>query len=94
MTREEPIDGDSDSLSPFSVLRVGVHEGWAVPPDAAVVRDIVHLATETGATRFIKEQRDCLVLGILNQYRYWTGSRARLLAVEILRRHTATFEET
>jgi hypothetical protein len=29
----------------------------------------------------------------MNQYRYWTRSRARLLAAEILREHTAPFEE-
>jgi fibrillarin-like rRNA methylase len=38
------------------------------------------------------ELPSALAVGVLNQYRYWTPSRARLCAAEILRRHMAPFE--
>jgi hypothetical protein len=90
---ERPVDGYLDSLSPFSVIDIGVREPQVVPPGDSVVRKVLRLATETGATRFIQEHEGGLIVGILNQYRYWTRSRARLLAAEILRRHTAVFEK-
>ena len=82
-----------DSQAPFSMLTIGVRGQQGLAPSDSVTNRVLHLASETGATRIIQEQERGLVIGILNQYRYWTLSRARLLAAEILRRHTAVFEE-
>jgi type I restriction-modification system DNA methylase subunit len=83
-----------DSRATFSVLAVTVrgHRAW-VPGDRSVVGRVLQLANDTGATRVIQEAKDGLVIAIFNQYRYWTPSRARLLAAEILRYHTGPFEE-
>ena len=50
------------------------------------------LATKTGASRIIQRDDQRLLVGILNQYRYWTPSRARLLAADILREYFTVFE--
>ena len=57
-----------------------------------VQKMILGLAEQTGASLIIQEQDDDLQIGILNQYRYWTKSRARLLAADILRDHFSIFE--
>ena len=79
--------------APFSVLTLGTrgHEVLAVGDD--VDRKVLQLASETGATQMIRETAQGLIIGILNQYRYWTPSRARLLAADILQNHAALFEE-
>ena len=44
------------------------------------------IADTIGATRIIiKSDNGSLLLGILKQYRYWTCTRARLTAIELLR---------
>jgi hypothetical protein len=79
--------------APFRVLLVGKSDVNVLPPDDLFQKRILPLANETGATRIIHEVNSGLVIGILNQYRYWTPSRARLLAAEILRNHTSVFGE-
>jgi hypothetical protein len=53
---------------------------------------ILKLAERTGASIIIQPDVDALLIGILNQYRYWNQSRARLLAADILRDYFSTFE--
>ena len=82
-----------DSRSTFSVLSVTTRgNGQAPGSDSNVVEKILQLANDTGATLVVQEDEGGLLIGISNQYRYWTPSRARLLAAEILRNHTDTFE--
>jgi hypothetical protein len=85
-------DGSWDR-APFSVLTLGTRRQRALAPDDHVDRQVLQLASDTGATQIIRETERGLVVGILNQYRYWTPSRARLLAAEILQNHVAVFEE-
>jgi len=61
-------------------------------PDALFREAVLPLANETGATRIIKAAKGALVIGLLRQYRYWTPSRARMLAAEIIRHHLVKFE--
>jgi hypothetical protein len=82
-----------DSQAPFSILTIGVRGQQSLVLGESITKRVFHLASNTGATRVIQEQERGLVIGILNQYRYWTASRARLLAAEILRRHALVFEE-
>ena len=79
--------------APFSLLTLGTRGQQVLAPSDDVDRRVLQLASDTGATQIIRETERGLVIGILNQYRYWTPSRARLLAAEILHNHTAVFEE-
>jgi predicted RNA methylase len=79
--------------SPFSVLTLGIRGQEVCAAGDDVHRRVLQLASETGATQMIRETEQGLVIGILNQYRYWTPSRARLLAADILQHHAVFFEE-
>ena len=87
----QPQDARLRQTMPFSVLLIG--ERGRNLPDAGdfLQESVVPLVTETGQTLIIQESEDGLLVAILNQYRYWTPSRARLLAAEILRNHMAPF---
>jgi len=52
---------------------------------------IVSEANKTGCSRVIVHENGCLLVGIIGQYRYWTNSRARLCALDILRHHLDVF---
>jgi len=84
---------DLHSRAPFCLLIVRTRGSGVPQPGDTLHRHILSLADETGATSIIHEVQGGLGIGILNQYRYWTRSRARLLAAEILRDHTTPFEE-
>ena len=60
--------------------------------DDSVDASTLELATKTGASRIIHHEAGQVVVGILNQYRYWTPSRARLLAADVLREYFSAFE--
>lgn len=88
----EPSDPYAASHAPFAVMVVSRTDRTAPLPDELFRTTILPLANETGATRIILELDGGLVIGILNQYRYWTQSRARLLAGELLGNHMSVFE--
>jgi hypothetical protein len=76
----------------FGIVLLSERYRTAEPP-SHVLRDLIpKLADDTGTTRIIQQVEGGLLLGILNQYRYWTPSRARLLGAEIVGQHMATFE--
>lgn len=79
--------------SPYSVLLFGTERDPPGFPGELFQKKVLPLANETGASRIILETDGGLVVATLNQWRYWTPSRARLCAAEILRRHMAVFEE-
>jgi hypothetical protein len=88
-----PANGENaDSHSPFGFLQIGPRGKPMASPNDPLQAKILSLANETGATRIIQEIAGGLAIGIFSQYRYWTPSRARLLAADILREHTAPFE--
>jgi len=89
---ERPPDPRLRETVPFGVLAIG-KRGQKLPEAGGFFREsVVPLAIETGQTLILQESREGLLVAILNQYRYWTPSRARLLAAEILRNHMAPFE--
>lgn len=88
----EPSDLYAASHAPFAVMVVSRTDRIAPLPDELFRTTILPLANETGATRIVLELNGGLVIGILNQYRYWTQSRARLLAGELLGNHMGVFE--
>ena len=56
-------------------------------------RDVLlKLAEDTGSTRIIQQVGGVLLVALLNQYRYWTPSRARLLGAELVREHLDVFD--
>ena len=73
----------------FRFLRVSSGDAQSVHN---VQKLILQLAERTGASLVMHQQDHDLLVGILNQFRYWTSSRARLLAADILRDYFSTFE--
>lgn len=56
-----------------------------------LISQVTAEANKTGCSRVIVHQRGRLLVGIIGQYRYWTPSRARLFALDILRCHLDAF---
>ncbi len=52
--------------------------------DNNLIKEIIMIANNKGASRIIMPANNLLMIGILNQYRYWTKSRARLCGLDIL----------
>lgn len=57
----------------------------------ALIREATREADRTGASRVIIHGEGVLFAGVLAQYRYWTPSRARLCALDILHNHMDAF---
>jgi hypothetical protein len=65
-----------------------VLEGDVFEPSAAFIASLMRAAAETSASRVVLPiPRGGLVLGLLNQRRFWTRSRARLCALYLAREH-------
>ena len=56
-----------------------------------LISQISEQANKTGCSRVIIHEKGRLIVGTIAQYRYWTLSRARLCAVDILRHHLDAF---
>ncbi len=52
---------------------------------------LLKLAEDTGSTRIIQQVDGGLIVALLNQYRYWTPSRARLIGAQVVREHLDGF---
>jgi len=75
------------AASPFDMVRISA-TGQQSAHDllsADLLEQVVQLADETAATQVVLRDSSGLLVGIYNQYRYWTPSRARLLAGDIVR---------
>jgi hypothetical protein len=83
---------DPEASSPYSVVLLGTGVKSVVFDERMFRERVLSLASESGASLVIFEVEHGLAIALLNQYRYWTPSRARLCAAEILRRHMAVFE--
>lgn len=57
----------------------------------AFISQIVAEANKTGCSRVNVHEEGSLLVGIIGQYRYWTLSRARLCALNIIRHHLDVF---
>lgn len=57
---------------------------------AEILSQVIEAADKTGATQIVLENPPGLIVGIYNQYRYWTQSRARLLSADIVRYYLDT----
>ena len=78
--------------APFGLLLIS-KRGTRMPAPDDLFRDVLlKLAEDTGSTRIIQQVEGGLLVALLNQYRYWTPSRARLLGAELVREHLDAFE--
>ncbi len=89
----KPDDAFLRKKAPYGILLIGVRDRMPAEPDKLFRDTILQLADDTGATRVIQQVDGGLLVGILNQYRYWTPSRARLLGAEIVRQYMGVFED-
>jgi type I restriction-modification system DNA methylase subunit len=78
--------------APFGVLLIST-TAKVQSLDEALWLKIVQIATQNGATRIFYKTDDGLGVALLSQYRYWTPTRARLVAAEIARYYLDVFEE-
>jgi hypothetical protein len=86
------VESSKGSLEPFHFLTLS-KSGQTVEGLVEAQRTaLLQLAEDSGATRIIHYLSGGLLIGILNQYRYWTPTRARLLAAEIARDHLDVFD--
>ncbi len=74
----------------FIALSLDAHALPTTPP-----RNWIEHADDLAVSRItiIDAQRPLIVIGLLNRFRYWTQTQARLLASDILWEHGATLEE-
>lgn len=80
-----PVDVGRDS--PWRFLRVSRVNGSATAPQLSAIdaRRIVEMADDGAASLItIRTGNQSVLVGQLDQYRYWTKTRARLLASEVL----------
>jgi hypothetical protein len=65
----------------------------SVPVNPSLLHNAMALANERGSSRIIVEapRRRGLLLGLLNQRRWWTATRARLCSQHIVREHLGSF---
>lgn len=77
--------------SPWEVLALETGPGdRAAQHHSSFVEKVLAEADEKSASQLVvvDSSRRCLLLAILRQYRYWTLTRARLCALEILHHHS------
>jgi hypothetical protein len=78
--------------APFGLLLISKRGTRMPAPDELFHEVLLKLAEDTGSTRIIQQVEGGLLVALLNQYRYWTPSRARLLGAELVREHLDVFE--
>lgn len=86
--------GRPDILSPWHFFAISSPSTSASLTQAAqkkLISQITEEANKTGCSRVIVHEKRCLLVGIIGQYRYWTLSRARLCALDILHHHLDAF---
>lgn len=89
----KPDDKFLRDKSPFGIVLIGEQGKVTAGPDTFFHDMILGLADDTGTTRIVERVEGGLLVGILNQFRYWTPSRARLLGAQIVRQYIDYFEE-
>jgi hypothetical protein len=88
----EPVFQLDTWKEPWSFLMVA-RAGQTVPFNPSLLRRAMEAANEHAASRIIVNapNRRGLLVGLLNQQRWWTVTRARLCAQHIIRKHLGAF---
>lgn len=88
----KPDSAFLQTAAPFGLLLISKRGRTMPAPDDLFREVLLKLAEDTGSTRIIQQVEGGLLVALLNQYRYWTPSRARLLGAELVREHLDAFE--
>jgi methylase of polypeptide subunit release factors len=83
-----------DDLSPWHFFAVSSSltcENLTQTTQNKLISQVSEEANKTGCSLVIVHEKGRLLVGIIGQYRYWTLSRARLCALDILRHHLNVF---
>lgn len=91
---EEVKIWDQDLFSPwyfFSIYSPAAGVNLTQTTQRKLISQITKEANKSGCSRSIVHGDRYLLIGIVGQYRYWTLSRARLCASDILRHHLDIF---
>jgi hypothetical protein len=83
-----------DKVSPWYFLSIRSSKAQGnldSDPYPSLIDQIIEQANTSGSSRVIVHGHRHLLMGITGQYRYWTLSRARLAALDILRYHLDVF---
>lgn len=86
-----PVSDGGSWLPPWRFAEISLStQSQAVTP--TLIAHVMRAAATTSASRIIvRVPGGGLILGLLNQRRFWTFSRARLCAVEVAREHSDWF---
>ncbi len=88
----EPEKQPGEWREPWFFLTVS-RKSAEVPFNPSLLREAMKVANQRGSSRIIVQApgKRGLLLGLLNQRRWWTRTRARLCAQHIIRQHLAAF---
>ncbi len=88
----EPEKQPGEWREPWFFLTVS-RKSTEVPFNPSLLREAMKVANQRGSSRIIVQTpgKRGLLLGLLNQRRWWTKTRARLCAQHIIRQHLAAF---
>lgn len=75
----------------FAVYSPSAETNLTQPAQKKLISQITAEANKSGCSKAVVHNERCLLVGIVGQYRYWTLSRARLCALDILRHHLDVF---
>jgi hypothetical protein len=86
---------EASTAAPWEVLLLETRTQQELP-EPRVLEELFQRADREGASQIllVQPQQGRLLLGILRQYRYWTPTRARLAALEILEEHLGAILES
>ncbi len=88
----KPDEAFLKTSAPYGLLLISKRGTILPAPDSLFREVLLKLADDTGSTRIIQQVDGGLVVALLNQYRYWTPSWARLLGAELVREHLDVFD--
>ncbi len=86
--RVRVVETKSNDFNPPWRFVTMMLDGHAFEPTQSFIAKLMRLASETSASRLVMSVPEGgVVLGLLNQRRFWSRSRARLCALHISRQH-------
>ena len=89
----EVMDQDlSNFEQPWRFIKITTNKEQPDQYSAETIGSLIEIANDRGSSQIIIKEEYGLLIGVLNQYRYWTKSRARLCSLDILRNHMNSFE--
>ncbi|MBW2187206.1 MAG: N-6 DNA methylase [Deltaproteobacteria bacterium] len=88
---QEQTQGKEKEIMPWHFFSISTKENQHPVSSKKLISLITEQANQTGCSRAVIHENGILLIGIIGQYRYWTPSRARLCALDIIRHHLDLF---